>query len=68
MIGDGRVIGTYLLGLFASSALRAAFLARLGGKSTLGNYQASVNDALDRIAAQLEEHADIDALIDLAMS
>ncbi|WP_375196768.1 cobyric acid synthase [Sphingobium sp.] len=68
MNGDGSVIGTYVHGLFASSGLRAAFLSRLGCKSTLGDYQASVNEALDRIAAQLEEHTDIDALIDLAMN
>ncbi|WP_242122664.1 cobyric acid synthase [Sphingobium sp. Sx8-8] len=66
--GDGTVVGTYVHGLFASSGLRAALLARLGGQSALGDYQASVNDALDRIAAQLEEHADVEALIDLAMN
>ncbi|KKW92766.1 cobyric acid synthase [Sphingobium chungbukense] len=63
---DGTVLGTYVHGLFASTGFRAAFLERLGGQSMLGDYQASVNDALDDIAAQLEEHVDMAALIDLA--
>ncbi|WP_150291401.1 cobyric acid synthase [Sphingobium estronivorans] len=62
----GSVCGTYVHGLFGSTSLRAAFLERLGGKSMLGDYQASVNDALDAIAAQLEEHVDMTAMIDLA--
>jgi len=64
---DGTVMGTYIHGLFASTGLRAAFLARLGHESALGDYRTSVNDALDQIAMQLEEHADMDALVQIAM-
>ncbi|KEQ53500.1 cobyric acid synthase [Sphingobium chlorophenolicum] len=65
---DGTVMGTYIHGLFASTGLRAAFLARLGHESASGDYQASVNDALDQIASQLEEHVDMDGLIQIAMA
>ncbi|WP_313806485.1 cobyric acid synthase [Sphingobium sp.] len=65
---DGLVMGTYVHGLFASTALRAAFLARLGHRSALGDYQASVNEALDQIAIQLEEHVDMEALIRIAIT
>ncbi|WP_176591043.1 cobyric acid synthase [Sphingobium sp. EM0848] len=65
---NGTVLGTYVHGLFASTAFRAAFLERLGGTSMLGDYQASVNDALDAIAMQLEDHVDMAALIDLAVA
>src|SRR3546814_16913177 len=42
---DGMVMGTYVHGLFASTALRAALLARLGHEATSGDSQASVADA-----------------------
>jgi adenosylcobyric acid synthase len=63
---DGRVLGTYLHGLFASTALRRALLARIGIASTGVDYAASVDAALDAIAAELETHVDIPALIALA--
>ncbi len=65
--GDGKVFGTYVHGLFASSAFRAAFLNRLGAPSTEQDYEAIIETALDDIAARLEDHADIDAMVDIAM-
>lgn len=62
---DGRVMGCYLHGLFASDAFRAAFLARLGAKSTVG-YEDGVEQTLDALAAHLERHLDIDRLLSLA--
>ncbi len=64
--GDGTVMGSYVHGLFASTPLRSAFLARLGHNAASGDYQASVNDALDQIAMQLEDHADLEGLIRIA--
>ncbi|SFJ61814.1 adenosylcobyric acid synthase (glutamine-hydrolysing) [Sphingomonas sp. NFR04] len=63
---DGRVLGTYLHGLFASTELRRTLLARIGIASTGIDYAASVDAALDAIAAELETHVDIPALIALA--
>ncbi|OAN60159.1 cobyric acid synthase [Sphingomonas sp. TDK1] len=63
---DGRVLGTYLHGLFASTPLRRALLARIGIPSSGVDYAASVDTALDAIAAVLETHVDIPALIALA--
>jgi len=62
----GRVIGTYCHGLLSSTPLRRALLARLGVASGGGDYAASVDAALDAIAAALEQHLDIDGLIALA--
>jgi len=62
----GRVLGTYLHGLFASTDLRRALLARIGIASAGADYAASVDAALDAIAADLETHVDIPALIALA--
>lgn len=62
---DGQVMGTYLHGLFTQDTFRARFLADLGVTSGL-NYGASVDAALDRLAAHLETHVDINALLALA--
>ncbi len=63
---DGRVIGTYCHGLLASTELRAALIARLGATSRGEHYGASVDAALDEIAAEMERNLDIDAMIALA--
>jgi len=64
---DGTVLGTYLHGLLASSELRSALLAKLGAVGSGRDYTADVDAALDEIAAALEEHLDVDALLALAM-
>ncbi|MFB2551725.1 cobyric acid synthase [Ensifer soli] len=55
---DGRVTGTYLHGIFASDAYRAALLASFGIRAGGGNYRAAVDAALDEIAAALERVLD----------
>jgi adenosylcobyric acid synthase len=64
---DGRVMGTYLHGLFASDAFRAAFLERLGVRASV-SYQARVEAALDGLADHLSEHMDVDGLLAIARS
>lgn len=63
---DGKVFGSYLHGLFGADAFRARFLESLGIKDGEVDYRQGVDDALDRIAAQLEEHLDCDAIFSLA--
>ena len=65
---DGGVYGTYVHGLFASTDARAGLMASLNVNSTGADYAASVGQALDEIAAQLELHADIDGMIEIARS
>lgn len=64
---DGRVMGSYVHGLLADPAQRAALLARLGVEGGGTDYRASVDAALDSIAEALESHLDIDGLVALAM-
>lgn len=59
---DGRVIGTYLHGLFVDDAQRAAWLKRFGGKTEIA-YDAAIEETLDRLAAHLETHVDINRLL-----
>jgi adenosylcobyric acid synthase len=63
---DGRIVGSYLHGLFAADAFRARFLADLGGRSAGPGYAAGVEATLDALADHLEAHADIDALLAIA--
>ena len=61
---DGRVMGTYLHGLFAADAFRHGFLAGLrSGRQEGIAYDAQVEDTLDKLAAHLETHLDLDALL-----
>ena len=64
--GDGRVMGTYLHGLFAEDVFRRGFLARLGVKTGNFSYEASVETTLDSLAAHLEAHLDVTGLFSLA--
>ena len=63
---DGLVCGTYLHGLFADTAQRAAWLRRLGAPPTPLAHEARVEAALDALAAHLEAHVAIDRLLSLA--
>jgi adenosylcobyric acid synthase len=63
---DGRVMGTYIHGLFADDRQRGAWLERLGAGASTISYDALVEDTLDRLAAHLEQHIDLDRLLALA--
>ena len=45
---DGRVIGTYVHGLFADDRQRSAWLKRFAAGGTTIAYEALVDDTLDR--------------------
>ncbi|NKN10663.1 cobyric acid synthase [Rhizobium laguerreae] len=55
---DGRIMGTYLHGLFGSDAYRARLLQGFGLSGEQRNYRESVEQALDEIAGELERHLD----------
>jgi len=61
---DGKVMGCYLHGLFAADDFRHAFLGRLTARAASGvAYEAEIEAVLDRLAAHLEAHLDLDRLL-----
>ena len=63
---DGRIMGCYLHGLFASGAFRRHFLQALGAEAGAADHSAVVDQALDELAEALERHLDIDGLLQVA--
>ncbi|MGO7180592.1 cobyric acid synthase [Rhizobium brockwellii] len=55
---DGRIMGTYLHGLFGSDTYRARLLQSFGLLGEQTNYRESVEQALDDVAGELERQLD----------
>lgn len=63
---DGRIMGSYLHGLFRADAFRAAFLQGLGVAASSLRYDASVEATLDQLADHMEAHLDVAGMFSLA--
>jgi adenosylcobyric acid synthase len=62
---DRRVAGAYVHGLFADDRQRAAWLAALGTTTEI-NYEATIEDTLDKLANHCEAHLDLEAILEAA--
>ena len=65
---DGRVMGSYLHGLFAADAFRRAFLTALGAEASDLAHGAQIEATLDALADHLEAHFDCAALWRIAQA
>ncbi len=63
---DGRVIGTYVHGLFADDRQRTGWLHRFAAGASTIAYDDLVERVLDDLAAHLAAHLDLDQLLSLA--
>jgi adenosylcobyric acid synthase len=66
MSADGRVIGTYVHGLFADDRQRAAWLGRFAARSAGIGYDDTIERTLDALAEHLARHLNLDRLLSLA--
>lgn len=62
---NGKILGCYLHGLFSSDHFRSDYLATMGADAQT-SYDAETDAVLDRLAAHLETHFDIDQLLEVA--
>jgi len=65
---DGRVMGSYLHGMFTEDAFRRAFLASLGATPGNVSYDRTVEETLDTLANHLAAHVDCARLLELAQA
>jgi len=62
---NGRIIGSYLHGVFAGDAFRRAFLQKLGATASTSAYADGIEETLTSLAAHIEAHLDVDGLLGL---
>ena len=63
---DGRVIGTYIHGIFSDDAFRRHFIESVGGEAGTLAFETTVEDTLDELARHLAQSLDIERLLALA--
>jgi adenosylcobyric acid synthase len=63
---DGRIVGTYIHGLFTDDRQRSAWLRRFAAGPAAISYDRLVDETLDRLAAHLAAHIDIARLLSLS--
>ena len=64
---DGQIEGCYLHGLLRADGFRHAYLASLRQRQDSGvAFDALVDQTLDRLAAHLESHLDLDRMLEIA--
>ena len=63
---DGRIAGSYLHGMFRSDAFRRAWLAGFGVTASDATYDRTVDAVLEDLADWVEQHLDLQGILDCA--
>ena len=62
----GRIFGSYMHGIFSNDDFRRHILRSLGTKSSGLNFEETIEETLDQLAAHCMRHIDLDRLWDMA--
>jgi len=62
---NGRIMCSYLHGVFSADAFRRAFLQKLGATASTSAYADGIEETLTSLAAHIEAHVDVDGLLGL---
>ena len=60
------MIGTYIHGIFSDDRQRSAWLARFAAGPAAIGYESLIEQTLDRLAAHLARHIDLERLLSLS--
>ena len=60
---NGRIMGSYVHGIFSSDDFRTCFLEGLGASARPSFYEKSIDAILNMLAEHLETHVDVDGLL-----
>jgi adenosylcobyric acid synthase len=63
---DGRVVGTYMHGIFSDDRQRSAWLARFAAGASAIGHDSLIEATLDALAAHLGRHIDLERLLSLS--
>lgn len=63
---SGLVAGSYVHGIFSSNEFRTSFMCQLGGTESQINYNDLVDEILDKLAAHIATHLDMDKIAKIA--
>ncbi|MBT6416377.1 MAG: cobyric acid synthase [Candidatus Puniceispirillum sp.] len=63
---SGLVAGSYVHGIFSSNEFRTSFMRQLGGTESQINYNDLVDEILDKLAAHIATHLDMDKIAKIA--
>lgn len=64
---NGRVLGSYVHGLFTSDRFRKIFLNALGMQATDFDYKSDIDQTLDALADHIDVHLDLEVLQSIAV-
>ncbi|MDU9005707.1 cobyric acid synthase [Sedimentitalea todarodis] len=62
----GRIMGSYLHGLFRHDGFRTAFLSSLDAESAGNSYDSGIEATLDALADHIEAHLDVERILAVA--
>ncbi len=68
MSANGRIMGSYVHGIFSCDEFRTGFVNRMGASAEASPYEKSIDTTLDKLAEHLEAYVNIDGLLEIRLN